>query len=151
MPCRDAEGCAAKAVRHREAQDARVLEAERVVRRFAEMRRSSRAWWRPTGHAVRRMVERAVGRRQVEDALRFGWPIEWTRGGDGWVRILVLVWDTRGPAVRPLHVLMQYDPRNFAEWTVVTVYDPRTRAWKWDAAFERRVCFCPDEDDPDLT
>lgn len=146
MSCRDPEGCTAKAARHREFQDTHLPEAEKVLRRFGEMRRSSRAWWRPTGHAARRMVERAVGRRQVEDAFRFGWPIEWTREDDGWVRILVLVWDTRGAMIRPLHVLMQYDPRCFVEWTVVTVYDPRTQGWKWDAAFEHRVCFCADHE-----
>ena len=84
-----------------------------------------------SGHAVKRMFERQIGRAEVEEVLSEGIAIE-ARGSDKPYPSRLLLGFPRG---RPLHVLVS-ENRDADEMTIVTLYEPDPALWSDD--FRRR-------------
>jgi hypothetical protein len=74
--------------------------------------------------------------RNVSEAIRNGWVIEHDTARKTLLILYYLKLSAR--LYRPVHVVLAYKPK----WKVVTVYDPRTKPWKWSRHFDERVCFC---------
>lgn len=95
-----------------------------------------------TKHVQKRMVERAVGESEILSMIINGDPIEYYKNQYGTQKITF--WSnikTGVASYRPLHIIMK-NRRGEEQWSVVTVYDPRSEAWRWDSSFTERICFC---------
>jgi hypothetical protein len=112
---------------------------EQFLRRLATT--PPTAAWEMWAHAEARQVSRSIRRQDVEEVLLCGQPIEMVAFGPRGGRLILLGETERG---RPLHLVCEFpSPRQGAwGWRVVTVYDPRTEAWRWSPDFSRRTCRC---------
>jgi len=109
--------------------------AEAAYARF--LRQKKEILW--SAHAEGRLFFRCLAKRDVLKALEDGVVVE-AQGRT----VLVFTSIRAGRAYRPLHVVLSLDAPGRA--TVVTVYDPRSEAWRWDASLTRRVCWCDREE-----
>lgn len=100
-----------------------------------------------TEHAQRRCVERCLADRDIYNALRDGCVIERQKTATG--NVALLVFSSKKIAkgqYRLLHLLLVLNPREAGTVAdLITVYDPKTQPWRWDATFTRRVCFCKEK------
>lgn len=127
--------CEDRAKRWAARQERLLPAAEAAYARFLAQRRE--LLW--SAHAEGRLLWRCLAKRDVMAAIDEGVVIE-AQG-----RALVVFTAIRlGRAYRPLHVVLVPDGPTRA--TVVTLYDPRSEAWRWDASLTRRVCWCRREE-----
>lgn len=142
MTCREPLLCAEK-VRRTESSTLRYRSmAQGELEDFQEALEEGEAVLTISSHALERQVDRSISRPQIVEAVKNGWAIERRQQGDD-IKVILLYHLRVSPRVyRPIHIVAVFNTFTPIKWTVKTVYDPRSEAWKWSEDFQRRVCFC---------
>ena len=97
--------------------------------------------FRLTRHSYARELQRAVSKPQLVRCIKTGTLIQ-TRMDRGQRRTLFLsTLVSPSGTVQPIHFVLEYFPENKVV-EVVTIYDPRSKGWMWNAEFTNKVCFC---------
>lgn len=140
MGCRDKESCCQRYEKWRTLQERYVPIGEKELEDFLEKIKKKQAFLHlDEEHFEKRSLERAVSEKDVFTVVENGWVIE-RRKRRGYTSLLIMGYLKHGDSYRPLHVVC--DLVTETQWWVVTVYDPRSKPWKWDQNYELRVCFC---------
>ncbi|QZT33663.1 DUF4258 domain-containing protein [Caldalkalibacillus thermarum TA2.A1] len=79
-----------------------------------------------------RSYERAFARSEILQMLKYGWVIEYDPRDK---KACVLGYTAE---YRPIHVIISFGDVP----VVITAYNPRSKQWKWNKSFDRRICFC---------
>lgn len=142
--CRDPEGCQKKRVEFA-LSNAEALkqygqsEYERLGEVFAA---EGFGCLNFSGHARQRAYERAISEVYLRAVILEGDPIEYYENKYGTQKITLWGNVHVGYAkYRTLHIILK-KRRNEEKWSVVTVYDPQTKAWQWNETYTERICFC---------
>lgn len=144
--CKDPEGCRGKrpgfalsnaqAVEEYGQNEYEKLREEFAAEGFSCIKLSS--------HAQERMYEKAFSKFDLRIVILEGDPIEYYQNSFGTQKIAL--WgnvQVGRKSYRPLHIILKKG-RGQGKWSVVTVYDPRNKAWRWNNSFTERICFCPE-------
>lgn len=114
---------------------------EREHEAFTQAYEDGEAAFLESNHVGKRQFERAFPYRAVKEAVLNGWVIERQKTTGGHTRLVIMYYfRTSHKSYRPMHVVIEFD--NPFLWTFITVYDPRSQAWKWDEELQKRICFC---------
>lgn len=91
-----------------------------------------------SNHADKRSLFRSFSINDVREAILNGWVIEY----DEKRKTILVLYNIKVAAgkYRPIHVVIGFNEKA----KIVTCYDPRSKAWKWDKNFQERNCFCKD-------
>lgn len=89
-------------------------------------------------HADKRQWERIVSLQDIKDIILNGWVVERNYYSDDQAVRIMLHGYTR--KYRPIHVVVEIINEN--TWEIVTVYDPRSKKYKWTNEYQERICFC---------
>lgn len=139
--CSDPVSCACKAESWARYQEANLFKAEALLEELREMRSKGEGWIRNTIHEERRKTDRCVSETEIRMLIdREAWPFEYYQ--DGYEEKLGLMGYVKfgGKSYRPIHIILR---RNLGErLNIATVYDPRTKEFKWAENYQKRVCFC---------
>lgn len=142
MGCKEPVLCAEKARRMEPSILRYRITAQGELEGFQEALEEGEVVLTISSHALGRQVDRSIARPQIVEAVKEGWAIERRQRGDE-VTVTLLYHLRVSPRVyRPLHVITVFHTFSPLKWTVKTVYDPRSEAWKWSEDVQRRVCFC---------
>jgi len=93
-------------------------------------------------HARKRTYIRAISETQIRTVITDGEVIEYHQNEYGTRKILL--WGNIHLAkgqYRPIHIVLK-KRKGETKWSIVTVYDPRSEAWRWNESFTERICFC---------
>ncbi|MEC2133440.1 DUF4258 domain-containing protein [Brevibacillus centrosporus] len=125
-------------------QERSLPAAEQSLEEFREKFEIRQATLSILTHAQERQVYRSFSLGQIREAVMNGYPIQ--RSFHTAIRecriVIMFRYKTAPRTYRPMHCVVRYFQDNPKHWEVVTVYDPRSQAWKWDSTFCQRVCFC---------
>lgn len=142
MGCKEPVLCAEKLRRLEPTMLRYQIIAQGELEDFQEALEEGEAVLTISSHALERQVDRSIAGPQIVEAIKNGWAIERRQQGDE-VTVTLLYHLRVSPRVyRPLHVIAVFHTLSSFKWTVKTVYDPRSEAWKWSEDFQGRVCFC---------
>jgi hypothetical protein len=142
MECRDPKGCGERARNWEFKQKRQILIAENELESFRQSLVDGNGVLTFKKHANKREYERAFSKMNILEAVQDGWTIERTFHA-GQVKIIIMYYiRTSQRSYRPVHVVCSFQEDCPQRWTVITVYDPRTKPWKWGENFQKRVCFC---------
>lgn len=143
IPC---PSCDEKALKHARIMDNNLEKYEQYFENFQVALEEGEAEVLMTHHESRREVFRAFSRVSVLNSIQNGWAIEGYSKGRGVYEFTILYHLQVAPKTyRPMHVCCSLDSKT-NRLTVITVYDPRSRTWKWSENLDKRVCFCKKED-----
>ncbi|MFD1362762.1 DUF4258 domain-containing protein [Lentibacillus salinarum] len=136
MSCQDPEGCHKKHTQWKEWQERIILEGEEIHEEIIRDMDENGTPLSMSKHGGKRELYRAFSPTEINNAVRNGWVIEYSPKRMT-LHILHHFKVGKG-SYRPIHVVIGYKEK----LKVVTVYDPRSKAWKWDRNYQERVCFC---------
>lgn len=140
MPCHDQKGCRLKYIQWVLRQRKEIPIGEKELVQFREGMEEGEAGLKSTRHFEQRSVYRAYAKSDIPTVMKYGWVIERINRG-GSISLLLMGFVRNGyQSYRPLHVLVAADEP--LKWYVRTVYDPRSKPWKWDNHYQERICFC---------
>jgi len=96
-------------------------------------------------HVQARMYEKAVSEFALRTVVLEGEPIEYHKNEFGTQKITLWGNVHVGKAsYRPLHIILKKG-RKQEKWSIVTVYDPRSKTRQWNNSFTERICFCKEK------
>lgn len=137
--------CAEKASKHARIMNKNLEKYEKWLESFQVALEEGDAKVLMTHHESKREVYRAFSRNSVLNAIKNGWAIEGYSKGNGVYDFTILYHLQTAPKTyRPVHVCCSLDSKANKLY-VMTVYDPRSHAWKWSKTYDARVCFCNKE------
>ncbi|GGA56104.1 hypothetical protein GCM10007416_31600 [Kroppenstedtia guangzhouensis] len=140
MGCRDRESCRQRHENWLKLQEKYTPIGAEELEVFLEKMQKKQAFLHlDEDHFGKRSLERAVSVKDVLTVVENGWVIE-RRKRRGYTSLLIMGYLKHSSSYRPLHVVC--DIVTDTQWWVITVYDPRSKPWKWDENYEQRVCFC---------
>ena len=91
-------------------------------------------------HSNIRKVERCFSKKDIVAAIEAGYVIERQKhhhGGIVWlINSNIKITQKK---YRPIHIAVSFQEDYIK---VITIYDPRTHAWKWNKNYSRRLCWC---------
>lgn len=136
MNCQNSEGCLNKYIQWKNWQNDQIPAGENLHAEIIRNMDNNGDFLSMSQHANRREFYRAYSSREIKTGVKHGWVIEHNPKR----KTLHILHNFKvGKATyRPIHVVLGYD----GKWKIITVYDPRSKAWKWDRSFQERVCFC---------
>lgn len=138
MECRNKEVCKKKHERWKEQQQIHIPKGEKEHEEFLNYVQKVNYFLEIGDHSSKRQFERSISSRDITDIILNGWVIERSFYKSVQAVRLTILGYTR--TYRPIHVIVQIKSPN--EWSVVTVYNPESKAYKWDKSFQERICFC---------
>lgn len=127
--------CAARAAVWQEVQERLLPEGEELFEQYLAAPDKEVLW---SEHAEGRLFYRCLSKEKVLAALEDGVVVENQTG-----TLLIFTSIKYRREYRPVHIVLALDWPG--EATIVTVYDPRSQVWRWDATLTRRVCWCRKE------
>jgi hypothetical protein len=143
-PAECAERAERIAARWQLMSDQALAEHERFLTRLA----AGTAVLEFHGHAQQRQLLRLVSSDEIREVVECGEPITYDAARfprDKGPRSIILL-GRAGAHARPLHVVCRYEPEPSSTaiwlWTVWTVWDPRSRSYRWSADWTRQLCWC---------
>ncbi|MFT9486774.1 MAG: DUF4258 domain-containing protein [Tepidibacillus sp.] len=134
------EKCATKAQKYKKVQENRIDQADGIYEKIIRDPAFQRVL---TRHANKRMLDRAISTQVLINSLDDGLPIEMYTV-DGEVHLLIFTAIKEEKKYRPLHIAIKVEKNQ--KYSIKTIYDPRSQAWKWDESLTQRVCWCKKED-----
>jgi hypothetical protein len=140
--CEDPEGCAHKAERWVRYQDENLWIGEKLLAELRESRFRKETWIRNTDHSEKRKVDRCISEREERLLIDHeAWPFEYQKDKYGTEKLsLVGSLKVGEKLYRPIHIiLIRQDDK---QWKVATIYDPRSKGFKWGNNHQKRICFC---------
>ena len=94
-------------------------------------------------HTHIRSTERCFNRAVLIPAIESGYVIErQVHEGNRIVWIVSSSIKIGACKYRPIHFAISFEDNVMY---VITIYDPRSHAWKWDKTFSKRLCWCQNE------
>ncbi|MBM7715368.1 hypothetical protein JOC94_002355 [Bacillus thermophilus] len=141
IECNNQHECKRKRERWEELQQRFCPLGQKELDRFLEKIKKGKAKVVFDKHFQKRSLERSVSEIDVKEIISYGWVIE--RNKTTKSKSIVLLGYV-GRNFRPLHVV--FDMVSDDLWVVVTAYNPKSHAWKWNDRFNKRICFCNPED-----
>jgi hypothetical protein len=144
MVCKDPEGCKEKSKEYSLANACEIEiggqeEFNKLKEVYATKGLSCLGF---SKHAQQRMLERAISETELRTIIFDGDIIEYHQNEFGTTKMVV--WGhirISSKKYRPLHIILK-KRANDSKYSVVTLYDPRTEAWRWDENYTKRICFC---------
>ncbi|WP_028987564.1 DUF4258 domain-containing protein [Thermicanus aegyptius] len=147
MGCENPEKCRLKAAKHEKIQQTQALIGQRELERFWKYMQKGSAKLNLYRHAKRREFFRAFSEYQIVDALKNGWCIE-RNVKDGETTLLIIYHlKISSKIFRPIHLVCKFT--DIKCWDVITVYDPRSKEYKWENNYQKRICFCKNQKEED--
>lgn len=143
MGCKNPEQCRLKAVKHEKIQLTQALIGQSELELFRQHMQEGDAELNFDSHADRRGFFRAFSKYQILEALENGWCIERNIRDGKTVLLIMYYLKINHNTFRPIHVVCRF--ANVENWTILTVYDPRTKNYKWKDNYQKRICFCKNQ------
>ena len=137
MKCRNPEKCRNEVLIKQALleKDSKKVEAilSKIRKRYAS---GDKTVLTMTEHAHKRCVYRAVSTVDVVKVFKEGQAIEYSPGKSMCITLMGYTRENR-----PIHIVLA-SVADKKDWKIVTVYDPRTEAWRWEENYTKKVCFC---------
>lgn len=140
MECKEPLTCAERSLLWERIQEQSAAQME--LEMFQEVIEEGNAILAISIHASGRQLDRSFSKPQIAEAVKYGWAIERRWMGEEVTITVMYHLRVSARVYRPIHVIAVFHKTSPNKWTVKTVYDPRSEAWKWSEDFQRRICFC---------
>lgn len=152
------ERCLTKHQKWLEKQSKYAQIGQEELERFRVLLKEGKASLVYHKHELKREYFRAISEQDTREVLENGWVIERniynkeisTEQGIKKitvVNLVILYYIKLGQGrYRPIHLVINFKPKQPDKWMAITIYDPRSMSWKWSDDFTERVCFCKPND-----
>jgi len=143
MSCQNPERCAHQAASWKAQQERYVEIGEKVLAELRESLERGESNLRISYHGDTRQTDRCISGATIRMLVcDEAWPFWYYKNSYG-IEKLELVGHVKAgeKKYRPIHVILIKNPGSDL-WKVTTVYDPRSKEYKWGNNYQERKCFC---------
>lgn len=142
MTCKHPEKCEAAASERFRRMEPLLTKMTNDLDEFREAYLEGGAELAFDDHAEFRELWRAVSQKHVLEVFLNGELIECHKHKKECGYLISYYIKTGVGQYRPIHVRAVMPKNNTKHMTIVTVYDPRSKSYKWNKDFDRRICIC---------